>query len=109
LRVSYNVSLSNLVILLAATACLVDAYQTFSVRESGPLLTLALGILLTLWGLQERAQPLLLVLCACALAGLSIADDRHVFDQNSNSYMVLFTVAIIGFLYSISRNRDDRS
>jgi hypothetical protein len=109
LRISYNVSLPNAVILLAGTACLADAYQTFTIRESAPMMTLSVGIFLTVWGLQIKPQPLLVVLCACALALLDIASDHRVLNDDSTSYTILYVAAAIGFVYGITRKREDPS
>jgi hypothetical protein len=102
-------SLPNAVILLAGTACLVDAYQTFSIRESAPLMTLSVGIFFTLWGLQVKPQPLPVVLCVCALAVLDIGSDHRVLNEDSASYMILYALAGIVFVYGITRKREDQS
>jgi hypothetical protein len=64
--------------------------------------------MLTLWGLQIKPQPLLVVICSCALAGLCVAGDQRVLDPETTVYNLLFAAAVVGLFYGATRNRRDR-
>jgi hypothetical protein len=72
-------------------------------------MTLSMGILLTLFGLQVKPQPLLVVLCSCALAGLSVASDHRALLQDSTVYNLLLVAAVVGLVYGARRNREGGS
>jgi uncharacterized protein YjeT (DUF2065 family) len=88
-----RLSLPNSLLLVAASACFVDAFRHPHQSITGPFLTGALGILLVLRGLAATPQPAAVTVSGCVLAILSVARDQGFLDQNSLWYIGLFGLA----------------
>jgi len=89
--------LSNSLVLLAATACFVDAVHHPEDSLTGPMLSAVLGFILMLRGFAATPRPAGAILSGCILAALSVGSDQGFLNDNSLWYIGLFILAGVGF------------
>lgn len=91
--------LSNLLLLLAATACFVESFHSIRDRNAEPLLTAVMGIFLLLKGLAAAPQRAIVIVSGCVLAALCVGSDEGLLNENSMWYMGSFILAGVGFAF----------
>jgi len=85
--------LPNSLLAVAAVVCFVESFRNAGNRGAEPLLTLALGIILLLRGLAAEPLPAPVIVSGCALAAISVAEDRGIINANAPLWIGLFIAA----------------